>query len=259
MTTHHTARTRAATEPREFRYADPTLPRLRKASDIIKHAPSHLQRGRQVILFPRVSEQVQRPNLTDQLSQLREAAQEHGWVEVGVASDSEGNGLVMGGKHPLYYQAHELHEQYPDAVLLVTTTDRLIRPGEYTDENMGATYTPGDLRRLSHATRGLELYTLEDPDRAYLGEGGGHGVHVKRGHEAKGNRGGAGQHGETRAARKRRLMPLVRRLSREGLSLTAIQKAVIRIETAKDVNNVKRKRRNHRLSIETIRQWLRRQ
>jgi hypothetical protein len=143
-------------------------------------------------------------NLAEQVERVRRAVQDRGGVVV-FEHQYTGSGIV-----PDLGFAVMAAEDANATALVAETVDRFLRPGDYDQvTNPNAEPDEQQYRILRHLTHGLKLLTVQPPHSTPAQN---HGAKVIRGQEAKGNRGGGGQHKIPRAERKAQALERIKEL-----------------------------------------------
>jgi hypothetical protein len=182
-----------------------------KASDFIDTWDT-LKPGDKVILALRESHPEQWPQIDDQeFLVLRPALKAIGVKVIGVI-DRLGHGVV-----PIWLNRSAARAEKLGAKIVAESTDRLIRPSDYSKYNQEAQARTDDLEELRFYTLGVPLVTFVHPDAS---------PSEVRAHQSSrsGKKGGrrpkppAGY----KKRRRKQMRPIARRMTRRGYSLNDI-------------------------------------
>jgi hypothetical protein len=209
-------------EPRNFRrrMASRLYRAEAVAGDYIGYLPDLIERGevKSITLYGRVSTDVQVRNgsLSDQMRKFKELVQPYAKSPYRIPVVARYGGPESGKQ----YERSKLRRavamaRRENAVVVADTTDRLIRAEDYDPhdrETWKCRPTDAEYRRFIEANSGVVFATIgKRPD---AGPRRTRGYQTKRGHEAKGNKGGRPKK-LSRAERKELLLPKVMQLRQD--------------------------------------------
>jgi hypothetical protein len=159
-----------------------------------------------VVLYCR--ESFDNGNLQDQVDALRRAVQQlANKLDITIAIVGE-VAEVCSGKIPNrrgFLQAVTMAEENAADALVALTTDRFLRNPVYTPQHSDAWPTTKNFEDLQAYARGVQLATVLRPDTPYRKI---HANHIRRGQQAKDNKGGRHPAGYMKA-RRDQLKPIV--------------------------------------------------
>ncbi len=194
---------------------------IAKASDYFVHFTALIQDrpGIPRVLYCRVSgrEQNRRGNLRDQSdNQHRTVGQHENSVQACYREIASGWELDDGMDRPTLAAAIATAKKI-GAVLVVESTDRLIRSVEYSKKNQDVLPTVAEFDKLMRLADGVTLATLLHPDTS---PGDVRSHQIKRGQRAKGHKGGRPRITKPGEKKRRReeMLPMVLHLHRVGES-----------------------------------------